>query len=92
MRVRVEVTDDIQAPGDAVEVEVQTAAGVVRKPLLAPVRDGNVTRYDCTFPLADLKITPQEVRSGFGFSILLHEDDGQGPDGVMALPPATVQF
>ena len=46
--------------------------------------------YDCSFPLADLKIAPPEVKSGFGFSILLHEDDGQGPDGVMTLPPATV--
>ena len=90
LRVRVEVTDDVQAPGDAVEVEVQTSAGVVRKPLLALVREGNVTRYDCSFPLADLKITPPEVKSGFGFSILLHEDDGHGPDGVMTLPPATV--
>jgi hypothetical protein len=90
LRVRVEVTDDVHAPGDAVEVEVQTAAGVVRKPLSAPVRVGNVTRYACLFPLADLKITPQEVKSGFGFSILLHEDDGQGPDGVMTLPAATV--
>ena len=92
LRVRVEVSDDVHAAGDAVEVEVQTAAGVVRKPLSAPMREGNVTRYDCLFPLADLKITPEEVKSGFGFSLLLHEDDGQGPDGVMTLPPATVQF
>ncbi|MBR0503823.1 MAG: hypothetical protein IJJ84_00335, partial [Kiritimatiellae bacterium] len=90
LHVRVEVTDDVQAPGDAVEVEVQTSAGVVRKSLSAPVREGNVTRYDCSFPLADLKIAPPEVKSGFGFSILLHEDDGKGPDGVMTLPPATL--
>ena len=59
--------------------------------LSAPVREGAVTRYDCSFRLADLKIAPQEVKSGFGFSILLHEDDGQGPDGVMTLPPVTVR-
>ena len=35
---------------------------------------------------------PDEIKKGFGFSILLHEDDGQGPDGVMTLPAATVQF
>ena len=92
LRVRVEVTDDVYASGDAVEVEVQTSAGVVRKPLSAPVREGSVTRYDCSFPLAELKISPDEIKKGFGFSILLHEDDGQGPDGVMTLPPATVQF
>ena len=63
----------------------------MRKPLSAPVREGAVTRYDCSFRLADLKIAPQEVKSGFGFSILLHEDDGQGPDGVMTLPPVTVR-
>ena len=91
LRVRVEVADDVHAAGDAVELEVQTAAGVVRKPLSAPVREGAVTRYDCSFRLADLKIAPQEVKSGFGFSILLHEDDGQGPDGVMTLPPVTVR-
>ena len=90
LRVRVEVTDDVHASGDAVEVEVQTAAGVVRRPCASPVREGNVTRYDCVFRLADLRIAPQEVKSGFGFSILLHEDDGQGPDGVMTLPPVTV--
>ena len=72
------------------EVEVQTAAGVMRKPLSAPVREGNVTRYDCSFPMAELKISPDEIKKGFGFSLLLHEDDGQGPDGVMTLPPATV--
>ena len=92
LRVRVAVTDDVHVSGDAVEIEVQTTAGVVRKPLSAPVREGTVTRYDCTFPLADLKIAPPEVKKGFGFSILLHEDDGQGPDGVMTLPPATVHF
>ena len=92
LRVRVEVADDVQAPGDAVEVEVQTSAGVVHKPLSASVREGNVTRHDCSFPLADLKIASPEVKSGFGFSILLHEDDGQGPDGVMTLTPATVRF
>jgi hypothetical protein len=55
------------------------------------VREGNVTRYECMFPLSELKVTPQEVGAGFGFSLLLHEDDGQGPDGVMTLPPVTVR-
>ena len=45
-----------------------------------------------TFPLAELKISPDEIKKGFGFSLLLHEDDGQGPDGVMTFPPATVHF
>ncbi len=90
LRVRVEVTDDVHASGDAVEIEVQTTAGVVRKLLSAPVREGAVTRYDCTFPWTELKVSPDEIKKGFGFSLLLHEDDGQGPDGVMTLPPATV--
>ena len=92
LRVRVEVTDDVHVPGgDAVELEIQSAAGVRRKRLASPVREGNVTRYECMFPLSELKVSPQEVGAGFGFSLLLHEDDGKGPDGVMTLPPVTVR-
>jgi hypothetical protein len=90
--VRVAVTDDVHVPnGDAVELEIQSAAGVTRKRLASPVREVDVTRYDCTFPLSELKVSAQEVGEGFGFSFLLHEDDGQGPDGVMTLPPVTVR-
>jgi len=77
LRVRAEVTDDVRAPGDGLEVFLSGVNGRCRTFALKPNgRTGTVDLYEAVLPFAETE---------FRFDVHVLEDDGQGPDGWLFL-------
>ena len=72
--VRADVTDDIDAAGDRAELYWAVDGCRGGLPLKRVAREGTVTSYFATFA---------PVRMAHPFTVRIHEDDGDGADGVM---------
>ena len=89
LHVRIEVVDDIHAPGDGVEVFLTGADGATRKHVLqAASRQGVKDIYEADLPCPE---------PSFAFDLHVLEDDGEGLDGWLQLcnesePPVRVRF
>jgi len=77
LAVRVETIDDVTAPGDGVEIYLETAAiGKTKHVLSRKSNEGKKSVYYGEFVLPDSK---------FGIDIRILEDDGEGADGYLML-------
>lgn len=54
---------------------------------LKTTRVGELTSYETSWPLDVLGLTPELLRSGLGFTLLVNDDDGEGRDGWLELAP-----
>ncbi len=48
---------------------------------------GGVTVYDIAIPLRGIGITPERLREGIQFNLLVNDNDGEGRDGWMQIAP-----
>ncbi len=75
--MKCDVTDDIAAEGDALEMTVVTSDQGRRTFKFKPSgRTGTVTRYDVTLPVKG---------NSFALDFRVLEDDGEGADGWLML-------
>lgn len=54
---------------------------------LSTSRQGTLTRYNATIPLAALNITRQTLADGIRFNMLVNDDDGGGREGWIHIAP-----
>ena len=86
VKVRVLVRDDVRAAGDRCEVVWQVPGGNPKARDLAHVsRKGADDVYEIVLPGADCGFDAARLREGVLFNVRLHEDDGEGPDGILAI-------
>ncbi len=70
----------------------QTADGFDAKTVAAAAklvtsREGNITRYNLSLPGSAVGMTPEIMRNGFRFNLLVNENDGEGRDGWIHIAP-----
>lgn len=53
----------------------------------AEQRAPNVICYQLRLPLKELKISPETVRQGFRFNVMVNDNDGEGREGFLRLAP-----
>ncbi len=60
---------------------------VARKIRLQTKRNGDRTFYSLRIPLKSCAMTPELLRSGFRFNLLINDNDGEGRDGWIQIAP-----
>ena len=97
LRVRAEVTDDVDAPGDDVVLGLRCAGWPKIQEIslakdarvaCAKTREGTTTVYDAVFSADKIGFKAADLVNGVSLTIRVPEDDGQGPDGWLQLVPA----
>jgi len=57
------------------------------KPGLAISRSKQTIRYDIAIPLAGIGVSPERLKEGIQFNLLINDNDGEGRDGWMQIAP-----
>ena len=57
------------------------------KPGLTISHSGQTTRYDIAIPLAGIGVSPERLKEGIQFNLLVNDNDGEGRDGWMQIAP-----
>jgi len=57
------------------------------KPGLQISRSKQTIRYDIAIPLAGIGVSPERLKEGIQFNLLINDNDGEGRDGWMQIAP-----
>ncbi len=88
--VRLEVRDDVHAAGDGATLTWQVPGGEVRTMAFPSAqREGTTDRYALTLRGAEAGFDAARLATGVFFSVQVRDDDGEGPDGWIALTDET---
>lgn len=69
------------------QVPADFASTTTKQMNLMTTRNGTQTRYELSVPFRSIGLTPEIMRSGFRFNLLVNDNDGEGRDGWIHITP-----